>query len=212
VVEVGDTPGHQEPARVLPRRRKLRRRLSRSFLILHGLEGSGPDHWQSWLAARLRERGENVSYPDLPEPFDPHPEDWLAALEPELDAMTGERIVLCHSLACRLWLLHARAGATDVADRVLLVAPPCADDIEQVARFRPDGVGPGDVTRAAGTTLIVCSDEDPYCAAGAVQTYAEPLAIEYELIPGAGHVNTDAGYGPWPWVETWALGGGGGRL
>jgi len=120
--------------------------------------------------------------------------------------MTGERIVICHSLACRLWLLHARKGAADAAERVLLVAPPCADHIEQVRRFRPDGVSAEAVVRAAGSTLIVCSDEDPYCAAGAVRTYAEPLGIDYELIPGAGHVNTDAGYGPWPWVEEWALG------
>jgi predicted alpha/beta hydrolase family esterase len=65
-----------------------------------------------------------VSFPELPDPFDPHPDAWLEALQPELAALEGERVVLCHSLACLLWLLNARAGATDVADRVLLVAPP----------------------------------------------------------------------------------------
>ena len=33
------------------------------FLILHGYLGSGPDHWQSWLAGRLRAAGERVAYP-----------------------------------------------------------------------------------------------------------------------------------------------------
>jgi len=38
-----------------------------AFLILHGLEGSGSEHWQTWLAGRLRERGLEVAYPDLPD-------------------------------------------------------------------------------------------------------------------------------------------------
>jgi uncharacterized protein len=207
VVEVGDASGHQEPARVLTRRRAARRRLTRSFLILHGLEGSGPDHWQTWLAGRLRERGENVRYPELPDPFDPKPDEWLAALQPELAALDGERIVLCHSLACLLWLLNARDGASDAAERVLLVAPPCTDEVEQVARFRPDGVTAEHVRAAANVTRMVCSDEDPYCPAGAAAVFGDPLQLHYQVLPRAGHLNTDAGFGPWPEVEAWALGG-----
>jgi predicted alpha/beta hydrolase family esterase len=208
MVEVGDAPGHQEPAGVLARRRPVPRRLTRSFLILHGLEGSGPDHWQTWLAGRLRERGETVRYPDLPDPFDPKPEEWLAALQPELAALEGERIVLCHSLACLLWLLNAHAGATDVADRVLLVAPPCTDEVEPVVRFQPDGVTGDQVRAAARVTLMLCSDRDPYCPPGADTVFGDPLELDYEVIPGGGHLNTDAGYGPWPAVEKWATGGG----
>jgi serine hydrolase len=205
---VGDAPGHQEPAGVLPRRRPVPRRLTRSFLILHGLEGSGPDHWQTWLVERLRQQGETVRYPDLPDPFDPKPDEWLAALQPELAALHGERIVLCHSLACLLWLLNARAGATEVADRVLLVAPPCTDEIEPVARFQPDGVTADHVRAAAAETLMLCSDADPYCPAGADTIFGEPLELDYEVIPGGGHLNTDAGYGPWLALEKWATGGG----
>jgi predicted alpha/beta hydrolase family esterase len=177
----------------------------RSFLILHGLEGSGPGHWQTWLAGRLRDRGERVSYPHLPDPFDPHPADWDRALSAELD--TPERpVVLCHSLACLLWLrAAARPAPRRLASRVLLVAPPWRDDLEPVARFLDHGARARDVALAAEETLIVCSDDDPYCPPGAVATYAEPLGIPVHVIPAAGHVNTDAGYGEWPWVEAWAL-------
>ena len=178
-----------------------------SFLILHGLEGSGPDHWQSWLASRLRDRGERVSYPHLPDPLDPHPADWVRALDAEL-ATLDTPVVLCHSLACLLWLRFvARPNAERLASRVLLVAPPWRDDLEPVARFLDHGARSRDLTRAAGETLIVCSDDDPYCPPGAVETYAEPLGIPAHVMPGAGHVNTDAGFGEWPAVETWALGG-----
>jgi uncharacterized protein len=119
--------------------------------------------------------------------------------------MEGERVVLCHSLACLLWLLNARAGATDVADRVLLVAPPCTDEVEAVVRFRADGVTAADVERAAGETLMFCGSPDPYCPGSALRAFSGlfPNAI---AVPGGGHVNTDAGYGPWPAVEQWALG------
>jgi serine hydrolase len=176
------------------------------FLILHGLEGSGSDHWQTWLAARLRDRGERVSYPQLPDPFDPHPADWDRALAEELSLLDAP-VVLCHSLACLLWLrAAARPSPGPLASRVLLVAPPWREDLEPVARFLEHGARARDISRAAEESLIVCSDDDPYCPPGALATYAEPLAIPAHVIPGAGHVNTDAGYGEWPWVEDWALG------
>ena len=176
------------------------------FLILHGLAGSGPDHWQTWLAGRLRERGERVSYPHLPDPLDPHPADWDRALDEEL-ALLDDPVVICHSLACLLWLrATARPSAERLASRALLVAPPWREDLEPVARFLDHGARSRDVTRAAEETLFVCSDDDPYCPPGALSTYAEPLGIAAHVLPGAGHVNPEAGYGEWPWVESWALG------
>ena len=148
-----------------------------------------------------------MSYPDLPEPFDPQPAEWLAALEPELAALDGERVVLCHSLACLLWLLRARDKGDRAADRVLLVAPPCALDIEPIRRFWPEGVQAEHVRAAASDTRMLCSHVDPYCPEGAVSTFGIPLELDYEVIEDGGHLNTDAGYGPWPAVEEWALSG-----
>ena len=177
-----------------------------AFLILHGLGGSGPEHWQTLLAGRLRDRGERVSYPNLPDPLDPHPADWERALDEELSLLEAP-VVLCHSLACLLWLRRAaRPGAAPIASRVLLVSPPYREDLEPIARFLEHGARPRDVTRASGETLIVCADDDPYCPPGAVDTYAEPLGIPAHVIPGAGHINPETGYGEWPEVEAWALG------
>jgi hypothetical protein len=33
--------------------------------------------------------------------------------------------------------------------------------------------------------------------------YGAPLALATDLIPGGAHLNTDAGYGPWPSVLDW---------
>ena len=181
---------------------------SRSFLLLHGLCGSPEGHWQSWLAGRLRAAGERVSFPDLPECDDPCPDAWRDALDNALAVLEGERIVIAHSLGCLLWVRRASASADGpLAERVLLVAPPDLEDVAPVVRFLSFEANPERVRAAAAETRIVCSDNDPYNPRGAVATFAEPLGLPADLIPGGGHLNLDAGYGPWPAVESWALTG-----
>ena len=185
----------------------------RSFLILHGYQGSGPQHWQTWLAGRLRRAGERVSYPHLPSPDAPDLAAWRAALEAELRALPDEPVVLCHSLACVLWCHHAAAPVLEGgrAERVLLVAPPSeAGAPRAIRRFFPVPLDPGAVAAAAGATELVCAPDDPYCPEDAAAVYGAPLGIETHVIGRGGHVNVDAGFGPWPEVEAWCLGRGGG--
>lgn len=177
----------------------------RSFLILHGWQGSGPDHWQTWLAQRLASAGEEVRYPDLPDPDTPDAAAWGAAIHSELAAMAGERVVLCHSLACLVW---AREAATIAADgpveRLLLVAPPCpVTPIPGVRELYPTPLDADAMARSAGTARVVGTDKDPYCPAGHERSFARPLGLEIDVLAGAGHINPDAGFGPWPAVEAW---------
>jgi predicted alpha/beta hydrolase family esterase len=174
----------------------------RTFLILHGLEGSGPGHWQTWLAARLRANTERVAYPDMPDPDLPSLQSWRSRLQGELEAVPeGELIVVCHSLACLLWLHHVGDGGAQ-ADRVLLAAPPSESaDVPEIAAFFPVPL-----PKLTGARLV-CSDNDPYCPEGAQNLYAEPLGVPFDVIPGGGHLNPEAGFGPWPEVEAWCLDG-----
>jgi len=181
----------------------------RSFLILHGWQGSGPEHWQSWRADRLRAAGERVSYPELPDPDEPRRARWSAALARALAELDpGGVVVVCHSLGSLLWLHHAVARPRAPVARALLVAPPRpAVAIPELAEFFPVELDRTAVAGAAGETRIVCADADPYCPAGAAAVYGAPLGIPTDVIPGAGHVNPDAGYGPWPALEDWCLTG-----
>lgn len=176
------------------------------FLILHGLGGSGPGHWQPWLADRLEARGLEVSFPDLPDPDDPDPDRWLDALAAALGDRQGWTVV-CHSLACLVWLrAAARADAPLGAARALLVAPPWRPDLPAIERFLAHGAGAADVAAAAPETLIVASDDDPYCPPGAAARFATPLGLQLVTLPGAAHVNGESGFGPWPDAEAWAVG------
>ncbi len=179
-----------------------------AFLILHGLEGSGPEHWQSWLAGRLRARGLEVAYPRLPDADNPRVERWLAALADELARLpAGETTVLCHSLGSLLWLHHAATRPALAAARALLVSPPQPDvDDPQSPGFRPVPLDREGVAAAARETRLVCSTTDPWCPQEVSRRIGAETGIEIDWLADAGHVNADAGYGPWPALEAWALG------
>jgi predicted alpha/beta hydrolase family esterase len=182
------------------------------FLILHGWQGSGPGHWQTWLAGRLARAGHHVQFPALPECDEPCPDRWGAAFAQELAQLAagpGERVVVGHSLGCVLWLREAdRIAPALRVSRAALVAPPCPGAaVPELARFYPTGAERAAVRAAAATTRLVCSDDDPYCPRrGADRHWAEPLDLPVDLLPGAGHLNVDAGFGPWPEMEAWCLG------
>ena len=183
--------------------------MTRSFLILHGYEGSGPEHWQSWLADRLRRAGETVAYPDFPSPFAPTLPAWRAALEAELRALPGEPVVVAHSLGSLLWLHHCAQPVLEGgrAARVLLVAPPSIAGAPRPIRgFFPVPLERERVAGAADETRLVCAPDDPYCPEDAASVYGDPLGLEVDVLAGAGHINVEAGYGPWPQAEAWCYG------
>jgi len=65
-------------------------------LIVPGLHGSGPDHWQTWLEQQvpdcIRVMQTDWSDPDLPK--------WSAKLRRELSRAPGRVTVVAHSFGC----------------------------------------------------------------------------------------------------------------
>jgi predicted alpha/beta hydrolase family esterase len=179
-----------------------------AFLILHGLEGSGPEHWQTWIAGRLGARGLDVAYPSLPDADSPRLERWLEALGDELARLPApETTVLCHSLGSLLWLHHSARQPAEQVARALLVAPPQPDeDDPQSPGFRPVPLDREGVSAAAAATRLVCSTDDPWCPPETSRRIGEAIGAPIDWLENAGHVNTATGYGHWPALEAWALG------
>jgi predicted alpha/beta hydrolase family esterase len=175
-------------------------------VILHGWQGSGPDHWQSWLAEQLRAAEREVRYPDLPDADQPTLDGWLGALSATLDGLPDDGFdLVAHSLGAVLWLHHVAAGHTAPRPaRVALVAPPSpATTVPELAPFFPVPLDIDAVRRAADGTVLVGGDDDPYTPEGIALAYGRPLKMPTTVIPGGGHLNPDAGYGPWPAVLDW---------
>ncbi|MER6953883.1 alpha/beta hydrolase [Streptomyces sp. NPDC000618] len=186
---------------------------TRSYLILHGWQNHRPeDHWQHWLADRLTELGHDVAYPQLPDPDDPDLEAWLTELRGHLAVPPtgGGRVVVAHSLSAVLWLHAVARELPELADvdRVLLVAPPSGSVLARYPEV--EGFAPPedlDGLKLPHPTRLVAGDDDPYLPEGAQTAYGDPLGLRAELLPGAAHLDLDAGYGPWPTVLEWCLDG-----
>ncbi len=174
-------------------------------VLVHGWQGNEAEHWQTWLAARLAEAGREVRYPALPDPQTPQLGAWLAALQTALDGLPDDGFdVLCHSLGAVLWLHHVHSGNGPRPARVALVCPPSPHtDIPELAPFLPVPLEVDVLRHAADGTVLVCSDNDPYCPEGAAAAYGRVLKMPTTVIPGAGHLNVEAGYGSWPAVLDW---------
>ncbi|MGH1524699.1 RBBP9/YdeN family alpha/beta hydrolase [Leifsonia sp. L25] len=181
----------------------------RAFLILHGWGNfRPPGHWQYQLAAALRERGERVVYPQLPDAQRPDQEAWRTAAAAALDQARADDAlvtVIAHSLSATLWL-GARPDDADSGrsvDRVLLVAPPSPSYLRENAEVA--AFAALEPTRPAAETRIVASDADPCNPEGARVVFAEPLGIPLTTIPAGGHLTPASGYGSWPSVLDWCL-------
>jgi uncharacterized protein len=184
------------------------RRPSRAVPTVLLAERPGKQDWPRWLADQLVDAGRQVRCCFAPEPgSDPGvPDAWQAALQEAVAGLpdTGYDL-LAHSIGCLLWLRCA--AATPILprpDRVALVAPPAAAAAPaEWTVFFPVPLEVDAVRRAAEGTVLVGSDNDPYCPAGVAQQYGAPLKMATTVVTGAGGFTAADGYGPWPAVLDW---------
>lgn len=166
-----------------------------TVLILPGIQGSGPGHWQS-LWERRDPRVRRVQQRDWDAP---QLQDWLQALEPAVAGAGGPVVLAAHSLGCLL-CAHWAARTRLAVRRALLVAPP-------------DPEGPG-FPKAASSfvplpsgslpfpSVVVASRDDPYGSIASAQRRATAWGSEFVDLGARGHINADSGLGDWP--EGWA--------
>ncbi len=179
--------------------------MAKSFLILHGYDGSGPTHWQTWLAERLLMRGFEVYYPQFSSPDKPHRDRWLQELQQTIETIPQKKkvTVIAHSLSCILWLHYASLKNAQSVEKAILVAPPSPIWLSQfpaALSFYPlPSKDEHQLERAAKETMFVLSTNDPYCPLEEAKYYLD-LGVSSTILSNVGHINVDAGYGPWEWM------------
>lgn len=169
-----------------------------TVLILPGLGNSGPQHWQSWLEGRLP-GSQRVQQADWDAPSR---DDWITRLESAVSQAAGPVVLIAHSLGCLLvahWANREGAAVGKVA-AALLVAPP---DVESSALTPPEvwGFAPVPAAPLPFAAVVVGSRNDPYCPAERACGFAALWGADFIDAGEAGHLNTDAGFGPWPMGE-----------
>lgn len=151
----------------------------------------------------------------MPEPQRPRLAAWLIRLDAELEKTRsgGPLTVVAHSLGAITWMHYSTAAESQIADRVLLVAPPYVcptlpplDAPPGIEGFFPPPLNAQAIKLAARDTNIVASDNDDYATFDQTNIYAKRLDVPIHLLAGAGHISPYWGYGEWPWVFDWCAG------
>jgi predicted alpha/beta hydrolase family esterase len=168
-------------------------------LIIPGFLGSGPDHWQTWMESRVK-GARRVTGIDWEAPI---LDDWAAAVRRELMQAADPVWLVAHSFGC-LATIAATQGLAHRIAGAMLVAPPDPDWFTPLG-LRPDAPGTADTLssvlprRDLGIpSLVVASSNDPWMPIEKLIGWSASWGSRLINIGNAGHINTDAGFGPWP--------------
>lgn len=173
-------------------------------LVVPGLHGSGPEHWQSrWQRLYPAfERVEQVQWdvPELPV--------WSGRLQEVLrqPVRAGQRLpssaqhqqrdtpanqqptlIVAHSFGC---LATVHGAATDAGNIVgaLLVAPADPEKFKVAAQVRH---------RLPFPAIVIGSDNDPWMSVERAAHWAREWGADFINAGALGHINADTGLGDW---------------
>jgi predicted alpha/beta hydrolase family esterase len=162
------------------------------ILIVPGLGGSGPHHWQTYLersfpgASRVHQ--DDWDRPDRAE--------WTGRLTEAVEASPGA-VLVAHSLGCAV-VAHAVAARPELPVAAALLVAPADVEREHDALDDLRGFAPMPCTPLPFRSIVVASADDPYMMLARARTLADDWGAEFVDAGALGHINVDAGFGPWP--------------
>ncbi len=160
-----------------------------TVIIVPGLGDSGPEHWQTLWGrdhpAFRRVRQRDWQRPDV--------DEWVEALDREIHQAPSPVVLVGHSLGCINIVEWASRRWADIRG-ALLVAPADADRHRLFSRvsLRP----------LPFPSILVASQNDPYLEPERARLFARQWGSRLVDIGRAGHINVEAGFGPWPQGES----------
>jgi uncharacterized protein len=175
-------------------------------LIVPGYRGSDESHWQSWLQDRLN-NAQRLSDVDWESPI---LSVWAGKIRQQLQESDSPQWIVAHSFGC----LAASIAVSDIPWKVaglVFVAPAdpsrfnllgCRKvDQPAVRSAEEQGVWPVLPRQSLAVSgVLIASENDPWLSLDC----ARQLAGEWDLglinIGHAGHINTESGYGAWPFL------------
>ena len=160
-------------------------------LIVPGWGDSGDEHWQT-LWEKATPGFQRVAQRDWLYPIC---SEWVETLAAAIRAAGGPVVLAAHSLGC-LAIAHCARDAALPIRGALLVAPP---DVER-PDFPPvlEGFAPIPRERLPFASIVVASRNDPFSEFERARALAEAWGSRLVDAGELGHINADAGLGPWP--------------
>ncbi len=162
------------------------------ILIIPGLGGSGPDHWQSRWQAKLA-TARRVEQRDCDRP---RLEDWRERIIAAVKTAERPVVIVAHSLGV-IAAAHAAAAIGEKVRGAFLVAPPSARGIESTEAI-DNAFAHVPLAPLPFPGVLVASRDDSYATYREVEELARAWGTKLSDAGAAGHINAESGYGPWP--------------
>ncbi|SFG04429.1 hypothetical protein SAMN05518801_10685 [Novosphingobium sp. CF614] len=163
-------------------------------LLVPGLDGSGPGHWQR----RWAEEMDDCRMVDLGQWTAPHRNTWINRLNLAVHRAGRPVVLVAHSLGCLLtawWAKFEQPGWSTPVVGALLVAPPEVDFFPRDERLNGFAPTPGD--RLPFPSILVASRDDPWIGFATAKMLARQWGSRFVDAGNAGHINADSGLGGW---------------
>ncbi len=165
------------------------------FLIVPGLNDSGPTHWQSHWLGLLR----YAHKAELGDWGNPTRDRWVARLDAAIRSIDAPVILVAHSLGCHAvahWAaIFGNAHHSNVSG-ALLVAPPDCDREDAHPLVRQ--FGPSAHVQLAFPAILAASRNDEYATLDFSRRVARRWHSDFVDIGELGHINAASGIGHWP--------------
>ena len=166
-----------------------------TILTVAGLNGSGPDHWQSRWDFRLS-NCRRVQMGDWRNPIRSY---WVERLDQTLRSATQPVLLVGHSLGCLTIVRWAAERWSlvfeDVIAGAMLVAPP---DVERTDAAQPvRSFGPIPREPLPFPSLLVASRDDPFASFETSARMAQMWNSDFADVGNAGHINAESGLREW---------------
>jgi len=165
-------------------------------LTVPGLDGSGPEHWQTLWERRL-DRCQRVQMGDW---AFPERSKWVRRLDQEIRSSPTPVLIAAHSLGCLAvaWWAKERwsLGNQERVIGALLVAP--ADVERGRSRDRMPSFSPIPREPLPFPSLLVASRNDPFASFETSRRIAAMWGSSFVDAGAVGHLNVPSGVGEWP--------------
>lgn len=125
----------------------------------------------------------------------PELDDWIAALEGEVERSDGPPLLVAHSLGCLL-VAHWATATTRRAAGAIFVAPP--DPTEAVFPTEASGFASPPQWALSFPSLVIASTNDTYGSLTYARAMAAGWGSAFAEVGARGHLNSKSGLGDWP--------------
>lgn len=176
-----------------------------TVLIVPGLRDAVAGHWQTLLAARLRQQGRALA--EVP-PMGRDDIDCaarVAAIETAAQAVAGPLVLVAHSAGCLMVAHWARLTTRPVLGALLAVPPdfdtPMPEGYPTPAALEGAGWLPVPRARLPFRSIVAASRNDPLASFDVVAGLAQAWHAELVDLGHVGHLNPASGYGDWPLAD-----------